>query len=75
VQRYVIDSTHSNSYAAWSEIGQPQHPSDEQIRLMKLASRLQPVARETVGRAPDGKFHLDLILEAHAVCLLKCTPV
>ncbi len=42
---YRADNTWSNSFAAWKEMGSPQHPSAEQYDRLEAAGRLQTVLR------------------------------
>jgi xylan 1,4-beta-xylosidase len=74
LRRLLIDSVHSNSYSAWVEMGEPQNPSEEQLRILKRASMLKTVEETTVTNT-DGKCAFTVPLAAHSVCLVELIPV
>jgi xylan 1,4-beta-xylosidase len=41
LQRFRIDSTHSNAYAAWKNMGSPSAPTAEQIARLEAAGQLE----------------------------------
>jgi xylan 1,4-beta-xylosidase len=41
VRHYRIDSTHSNAFTAWKQLGSPQHPTPEQQAALESAGQLQ----------------------------------
>lgn len=43
VRHYRIDQNHSNSYTLWKQMGEPQHPTDEQYADLERAGYLQPL--------------------------------
>jgi xylan 1,4-beta-xylosidase len=38
---YRIDQNHSNAYAAWKQMGSPQHPSSDEYAKLEYAGQLQ----------------------------------
>ncbi len=72
VQRFLMDSRHSNAYSAWKEMGEPAQPSRRQFETLQRAGALQRVdASETV--AQDGQARLKISLERQGVELVRLT--
>jgi xylan 1,4-beta-xylosidase len=61
VEHFRIDDTHSNSYAAWRRMGEPQQPTSEQYKELERTGQLQmdgspewvPVESESVDLSFD----------------------
>lgn len=54
VTEYRVDSTHSNAYTVWQQMGSPAHPTPDQLRKLKSVDGLQsmgPAHRVTVKNA------------------------
>jgi xylan 1,4-beta-xylosidase len=70
VEHFMVDSTHSNAYAAWQSMGSPQSPTPEQYAELEQAGKLaagdviEPLAVE------DGSTTVRLKLPRQAVSLL-----
>jgi xylan 1,4-beta-xylosidase len=73
VRRHMIDDVHSNAYAAWVKMGEPQSPSEDQLRALKHVGMLKMV-EESSFVATDGHLRLTALLPTHSVCLLELTP-
>ena len=70
VERYLVSSNSGNSYSAWVEIGEPQNPTEEEVAVMRSASRLE-AAHDAVTTSETGTCGYRVILPAHSVCLLR----
>jgi xylan 1,4-beta-xylosidase len=70
VEQFLMDSHHSNSYAAWQRMGSPQHPTARQFVELQQAGQLQRVAAPALVRK-DGEARLDLTLERQGVTLIR----
>ena len=73
VQQYRMDSTHSNSYAAWQALGSPQNPSPQQWKTLEQASRLQGVGVSGSLAPQNGVVNVSFQLPRQGVELLKVT--
>jgi xylan 1,4-beta-xylosidase len=73
-RRYQIDGEHSNAHTAWVRMGRPQQPTAEQRAVLERASMLALVEERACTALPDGRLQLNLLLPAHAVCLLELVP-
>ena len=74
MHEHAVYGVHSNSYSAWIEMGEPQNPSEEQLRILKRASMLKMVEETTVDNT-DGKCAFTIPLAAHSVCLVELIPI
>ena len=68
---YRVDSTRSNSFAAWKEMGSPEHPSDEQYTRLEAAGQLQLFLSPQWLKAEDGTAKLEFTLPRQAVSLIQ----
>jgi xylan 1,4-beta-xylosidase len=73
-RRYQIDGEHSNAHTAWVRMGRPQQPTAEQRAVLERAGMLALVEERACTALPDGRLQLNLLLPAHAVCLLELVP-
>jgi xylan 1,4-beta-xylosidase len=68
---FRMDSTHSNSYAAWQQMGSPAQPTPEQQKKLAAAAALD----ETVAPHPvpvsDGRASISLTLPRQGVALIQ----
>ena len=71
LEHYRIDESHSNSYAAWKNMGSPQAPSSEQYAQLKAAGRLQLLTSPEWLDVVDGKVNLAMAIPRQAVSLLR----
>jgi xylan 1,4-beta-xylosidase len=70
LRHYRIDSTHSNAYTVWKQMGSPQSPSPEQ--LVRLASAGQLESIEPPRRLPGhGPVAVEFRLPRQAVSLVQ----
>ena len=70
---YRVDADHSNAYEAWKRMGEPQSPSQPQIRTLQQAGKLQTIERPRTLRTLDGTVSLTLTLPRQAVSLVRLT--
>ena len=69
--QFRMDSTHSNSYRAWVQMGRPPHPDAHQQAELEKAGHLE----ETVSGKPlpvrSGKATVEITLPRNAVVLVR----
>jgi xylan 1,4-beta-xylosidase len=73
VTHYRVDADHSNAYEAWKRMGEPQSPSQAQIRTLQQAGTLQTIERPRSVRATNGRVSIPLTLPRQAVSLIRFT--
>ena len=59
VERFRVDATHANAFAAWQAMGAPEKPSPEQHRKLDAAARLQRDGVTALAPVADGSLTLD----------------
>lgn len=71
VEHYRVDEQHSNSYALWKKMGEPQQVNDESYHLLEQAGQLQLLTSpEWVKVSSEGTMSLDFSLPRRGVSLL-----
>jgi xylan 1,4-beta-xylosidase len=73
LQHYRIDEHHSNAYTMWKQMGSPQQPSSDQIRLLESAAQLQPLTSPEWLSPVQGRLQLTLHLPYQSVDLITLT--
>ena len=68
---YLMDTSHSNAYAAWKQMGGPQKPSPEQQRELVKAGKLERVVAARPVAVKDGAAHLQMMLARQGVTLVR----
>lgn len=71
VEHFRIDSTHSNAFTAWKQIGSPQSPSPEQYKQLESAAQLQLLTSPQWIPVERGTAHLNFELPREGLSLLK----
>jgi len=71
LENFRIDSGHSNSFAAWSQMGSPQTPSAEQYEKLQAAGQLQLVNSPAWILIEKGAARLSFSLPRPAVSLVR----
>ena len=71
LEHYRIDDSHSNSFAAWKNMGSPQAPTAEQYAELKAAGQLQLLTSPEWLDVAQGKVIVDMTLPRQAVSLLR----
>jgi len=74
VTRYVVDSAHNNSYAAWKRMGSPQAPSPVQYAELEKTGQLVNAGSGEPLEIKDGAGSLQIDLERQGVELLVIEP-
>jgi xylan 1,4-beta-xylosidase len=69
--RTLIDERHSNSFSAWKAIGSPQQPTEDQVRLLEQASRLEAATDKSELKADQGSLEVSFDLARQGVTLLE----
>jgi xylan 1,4-beta-xylosidase len=67
---YRIDQEHGNSFAAWSKLGSPEQPTDEQYAQLQKAGQLAQDSTPFVITKNGLLTNLELTLPRQAVSLL-----
>jgi xylan 1,4-beta-xylosidase len=67
---YRIDREHSNSYAAWLDLGSPIAPNDAQRALLLSASQLASLGAAQNVPVSNGTARLEFELPRQGVSLL-----
>ena len=71
LQHYRIDSTHSNAYTVWKEMGSPQSPTPEQYAKLQSAGQLELFDSPKWMEPDHGKLQLHIVLPRQGVSLLR----
>ncbi len=71
LEHFRIDSSHSNSFAAWSQMDSPQTLSAEQYEKLQAAGQLQLVDSPAWIFIERGAAHLSFSLPRQAVSLVR----
>ena len=71
VEHFRVDSTHSNSYTAWKEMGSPQAPSPDQYATLARAGQLQLLSSPEWTGVDRGAAHVKFSLPRESVSLLR----
>ena len=70
-EQFRIDSSHSNAFAAWKEMGSPQSPSEQQYEQLQRAGQLQLLNSPARVPVTQGATHLQLALPRQAISLVR----
>ncbi|MGB6264545.1 MAG: hypothetical protein WA875_12235 [Candidatus Acidiferrales bacterium] len=73
IREYRVDAAHSNAYSVWTEIGSPQNPTPEQIKLLKTASDLQALGSPRWVENKNGTLMLPLAVPRESLSLFEFT--
>lgn len=73
LEHFRIDASHSNSFAAWNQIGSPQTPTPEQYEKLEAAGQLQLLDSPAWVPIANGAAHLSFPLPRQAVSLIRLT--
>ncbi len=69
VRIHRVDESHSNSYAAWQKMGEPQKPTPEQYAALEKAGQLD-AGENLPARIENGAAMVNLTLPRQGVALL-----
>jgi xylan 1,4-beta-xylosidase len=70
-EHFRIDSSHSNAFAAWKELGSPQNLSQAQYQQLERAGQLQLVSSPAWIPIEGGAAHLQFTLPRQGLSLLR----
>ncbi|WP_037478658.1 GH39 family glycosyl hydrolase [Sphingomonas sp. PAMC 26617] len=74
--QYRIDPRHSNSFAAWKDMGSPLAPTDAQRAVLLKAGALASIETDPARLSKDGRdAELTFTLPRQGVSLLVMTPM
>ena len=71
VTEYRMDGEHSNAYAAWLQMGSPQHPSDEQVTMLRKQGGLQVLSEQAIHKKKTDTLRVKASLPRQAVALYQ----
>ncbi len=71
LEHFRIDSTHSNAYTAWKQMGSPQSPSAAQYQHLEAAGQLQLLASPAWIDVRNGSVRSNFSLPRQAVSLIR----
>lgn len=70
-REFRIDEHHSNAFAVWKAMGQPQSPSSDQYRQLELAGQLQEINPGRYAKVKGGESDVSIELPRQAVSLIQ----
>lgn len=70
-EHFRVDSNHSNSFAAWKQMGSPQSPSPEQYKQLEPAGQLQLLESPRPISTRHREFHLQFALPRQGLSLVR----
>lgn len=73
LERFEIDSDHSNAFAAWKAMGSPQSLSSAQVEQLQRAGQLQLVSSPESIPVEKGAVHLQFALPRQGLSLVRLT--
>ena len=68
---YRMDASHSNSYAAWLQMGSPEQPTPEQVKALKAAAKLEETVEPHAVTVSHGVASISLTLPRQGVALIS----
>lgn len=71
IEHYRIDSSHSNAFTAWKEMGSPRSPSPAQQAQLEGAGQLQLLNSPTWRTVDQGSVHLEISLPRQGLSLVR----
>ena len=71
LEHYRIDSSHSNAFSAWKEIGSPQSPTPAQYERLEGAGQLQLLSSPAWIAISQGSAHLQFSLPRQGLSLVR----
>jgi xylan 1,4-beta-xylosidase len=71
LEHFRIDSTHSNAFSAWKNMGSPQSPSPEQYAELERAGQLELLTSPEWIPIRTGSAKLKFLLPRQAISLVR----
>jgi xylan 1,4-beta-xylosidase len=73
LDHFRVDSTHSNAFTAWKEMGSPQSPSATQFDELQNEGQLQLLTSPAWMNIQTGSLHLQFSLPKQSMSLVRLT--
>jgi len=73
LEHFRIDSSHSNAFFAWKEMGSPRSPSAAQIEQLQREGQLQLLGSPAMVSIMKGSVHLQFGLPRQGLSLVRIT--
>ncbi|MFQ5641495.1 MAG: hypothetical protein ACE5IR_26255 [bacterium] len=74
VERFQIDAKHSNAYACWHNLGEPQDPTKDEIARMRKSADLELLEKREID-VVEGTVEYEFDLPLPGVCLLRFSAI
>jgi xylan 1,4-beta-xylosidase len=71
LEHFRVDSSHSNAFTAWQEMGSPQSPTESQYQQLQPAGQLQMIASPAWMPITQGAAHLQFALPRQGLSLVR----
>ena len=71
VEHFRVDSSHSNAFTEWKEMGSPQAPTPAQYELLQSAGQLQLLTSPAWMLIAQGTIHLQFALPRQGLALVR----
>jgi len=71
VEHFRVDSTHSDSFTAWKEMGSPQSPSESEYKQLEGAGQLQLLNSPAWIDTKEGSLELQFMLPRQGLSLVR----
>lgn len=71
LEHFRVDSSHSNAFAAWKDLGSPRSPSPSEYERLESAGQLQLLSSPAWTTIQGGSVRLQFILPRQALSLLR----
>jgi len=71
LEHFRIDSTHSNAYTAWQQMGSPQSPSATEYQQLQTAAQLELLSSPAWIHGENASVHLNFTLPRQALSLIR----
>jgi xylan 1,4-beta-xylosidase len=73
IEHFRVDSSRSNAFSAWKEMGSPQSPTPTQYELLQSAGQLQLLTSPVWTPIAQGAVHLQFTLPRQGLSLVRIT--
>lgn len=71
LEHFRIDSSHSNAFTVWKDLGSPQSPSAQQLQQIENTGQLQLLSSPSWLPIEHGAAHLQFTLPREALSLIR----
>jgi xylan 1,4-beta-xylosidase len=71
LEHFRVDSSHSNSFAAWKEMGSPQSPTEAQYEQLQNAGQLHLLTSPAWVPIAQGAAHMHFVLPRQGLSLVR----